>query len=79
MKRIDISDELVQLGTDTGTVHASAMTVDGPRPVRQDRSHVTTTKPGGSELELVEPELWFRFCPPAADALAQAIQRRLQA
>ena len=32
-----------------------------------------------SELELVEPELWFRFCPPAADALAQAIQRRLQA
>ena len=30
-----------------------------------------------SELELVEPELWFRFHPAAADLLAQAVQRRL--
>jgi glutathione synthase/RimK-type ligase-like ATP-grasp enzyme len=26
-----------------------------------------------SELELIEPELWFRFCPQAADRLADAI------
>lgn len=25
------------------------------------------------ELELIEPELWFRFCPEAADVLAEAI------
>ena len=30
-----------------------------------------------SELEMVEPELWFRFHPPAADALAQAVAERL--
>ncbi|TVT76282.1 MAG: hypothetical protein FHP92_09690 [Denitromonas halophila] len=29
------------------------------------------------ELELVEPELFFRFHPPAADALAEAIIKRL--
>jgi glutathione synthase/RimK-type ligase-like ATP-grasp enzyme len=29
------------------------------------------------ELELVEPELFFRFHPPAADALAEAIAERL--
>lgn len=30
-----------------------------------------------SELEMVEPELWFRFHPDAAHRLAQAIQSRL--
>lgn len=30
-----------------------------------------------SELEMVEPELWFRFNPPAAQILARAIQKRL--
>ena len=30
------------------------------------------------ELELVEPELWFRFHPPAADDLANAVIKRLQ-
>jgi len=30
-----------------------------------------------SELEMVEPELWFRFCPEAADVLAQAVKRRV--
>ncbi|MBL8508028.1 MAG: hypothetical protein JNM11_06140, partial [Chitinimonas sp.] len=29
------------------------------------------------ELELIEPELFLRFHPPAADALAAAIARRL--
>lgn len=31
------------------------------------------------ELELVEPELFFRFAPEAADALAEALARRLAA
>lgn len=30
------------------------------------------------ELELVEPELWFRFHPQAADQLAEAVKSRLQ-
>ena len=30
-----------------------------------------------SELEMVEPELWFRFCPHAADVLAKAVLNRL--
>ena len=30
------------------------------------------------ELELVEPELWLRFHPPAADAMAVAIASRIQ-
>lgn len=30
-----------------------------------------------SELEAIEPELWFRFHPPAADRLAEAISRTL--
>jgi len=29
-----------------------------------------------SELELIEPELWFRFFPPAANILAEAIKNR---
>jgi glutathione synthase/RimK-type ligase-like ATP-grasp enzyme len=29
------------------------------------------------ELELIEPELFFRFYPPAADALADALMQRL--
>jgi len=32
-----------------------------------------------SELEMVEPELWFRFCPEAADTLALAVKQRLGA
>lgn len=31
------------------------------------------------ELEMVEPELFFRFHPPAADALAEGLARRLAA
>ena len=29
-----------------------------------------------SELELIEPELWFRFCPEAADVLAEVVIER---
>ena len=31
------------------------------------------------ELEMVEPELFFRYCPAAAEHLARAVHRRLQA
>lgn len=34
-------------------------------------------KPCVSELELIEPELWFRFHPPAARQLARSIARLL--
>ena len=30
-----------------------------------------------SELEMVEPELWFRMCPDAAGVLARAIAEHL--
>jgi glutathione synthase/RimK-type ligase-like ATP-grasp enzyme len=30
-----------------------------------------------SELELIEPELWFRHCPEAANVLAKAIRKKL--
>jgi glutathione synthase/RimK-type ligase-like ATP-grasp enzyme len=33
--------------------------------------------PAVSELEAIEPELWFRFHPPAADRLAEAISQVL--
>jgi hypothetical protein len=29
------------------------------------------------ELELIEPELWLRLHPPAADALADAVAEHL--
>lgn len=31
-----------------------------------------------SELELIEPEMWFRNCPKAADVLATAITKRIR-
>jgi hypothetical protein len=30
------------------------------------------------ELELIEPELWLRYHPPAAEVLAEAIARALE-
>ena len=82
VKRIDVSDELVQLGTDimercTRLCHDRGWA--SPLYARVDLMRDDNEAWQLSELELVEPELWFRFCPPAADALAQAIQRRLQA
>ena len=82
VKRIDVSDELVQLGpTSWNGARGSAMTVDGPHPLyaRVDLMRDDNEAWRLSELELVEPELWFRFVLPPPDALAQAIQRRFQA
>ena len=82
VKRIDVSDELVQLGTDI-MERCTRLCRDrgwaSPLYARVDLMRDDNEAWRLSELELVEPELWFRFRPPAADALAQAIQRRLQA
>jgi glutathione synthase/RimK-type ligase-like ATP-grasp enzyme len=50
-----------------------------PRPAyaRVDIMEDNTGQPAISELELVEPELFFRFHPPAAAALAREIVRAL--
>ena len=34
-------------------------------------------KPSLSELELIEPELWFRNCPKSAELLAMEIEKLL--
>ncbi len=50
-----------------------------PAPVyaRVDVIKDNYNKPAVSELELIEPELWFRFYPPASDLLADAITEKL--
>ena len=50
-----------------------------PLPVygRVDIITDNNNKPAVGELELIEPELWFRFYPPAADLLADAILQLL--
>lgn len=51
-----------------------------PLPVyaRVDIIWDNNNKPAVSELELTEPELWFRFYPPAADLLADSIVEKLK-
>lgn len=48
-----------------------------PAYARVDVMWDTTGLPVVSELELIEPELWFRHCPEAATALAAAIALRI--
>ena len=50
-----------------------------PKPVyaRVDIIWDNNNKPAVSELELIEPELWFRFYPPSADLFAEAIIQSL--
>jgi len=50
-----------------------------PLPVyaRIDIIWDNNNKPAVSELELIEPELWFRFYPPAADLLADTVIAKL--
>ncbi|MCF6183673.1 MAG: hypothetical protein L3J56_03430 [Bacteroidales bacterium] len=50
-----------------------------PLPVyaRVDIITDNNNKPAIGEIELIEPELWFRFYPPAADLLADAIIKLL--
>ena len=44
-----------------------------PLYARVDIVQDNNNKPSIGELELIEPELWFRFYPPAADLLADAL------
>ncbi|MCF6364665.1 MAG: hypothetical protein L3J35_00530 [Bacteroidales bacterium] len=50
-----------------------------PKPIyaRVDIIFDNNNKPAVGELEMIEPELWFRFYPPAADLFANAISKIL--
>ncbi|MDZ4846153.1 MAG: hypothetical protein SH857_11455 [Chitinophagales bacterium] len=55
-----------------------AMAACHPLPV-YGRVDVITGNDGQSavsEIELIEPEMWFRFYPPAANKMAEAIKKR---
>jgi glutathione synthase/RimK-type ligase-like ATP-grasp enzyme len=56
---------------------AVAACPQAPLYARVDAVHDESGELSLMELELVEPELFFRFHPPAADALAAAIAERL--
>jgi len=51
-----------------------------PLPVysRVDIIKDNNNKPAIGELELIEPELWFRYHPPAADLLADAVYNKIK-
>ena len=55
------------------------VSITDPLPIyaRVDIIRDNNNKPAVSELELIEPELWFRYYPPAADLLADAIISKL--
>lgn len=48
-----------------------------PTYARVDIILDNNNKPAIGELELIEPELWFRFFPPSADLFADAILEKL--
>jgi len=56
-----------------------AMAACDPRPIygRVDMVRDNDGNLAVMELELIEPELWLRFSPPAADVLAEAIANSL--
>lgn len=74
-----------------GTVHAYTPTAqekelalatvraceEAPLYARVDMVNDNNGKPAISELELIEPEMWFRRNEPAADQLAEAIKQKL--
>lgn len=61
------------------TAAEAALAACPGRPLygRVDLTHDAEGSPLVMEVELVEPELWFRYHPPAADALAEALARLL--
>ena len=77
---IELSPELVQTAQnimDKCIQHCEKRGWDAPLYARVDLMRGDHSEWLVSELEMVEPELWFRFCPGAADALAEAIHGRL--
>lgn len=57
--------------------HVVSVCSPAPMYARVDVLLDNEGKPSVSELELIEPELWFRFHPPAADILADKIYKSL--
>ena len=53
--------------------HAVSVCIPLPLYARVDLLRDNTNQLVVSELELIEPELWFRFHPPASDLFAEAI------
>ena len=79
---IDPTPELVQTAQDIMAKcmqHCAKRGWDSPLYARVDLMRGDQGTWLVSELEMVEPELWFRFCPAAADRLANAIHGRLLA
>jgi len=56
-----------------------AVSVCSPMPLygRVDMVRDNSGQLAIMEMELIEPELWFRFHPPAAKALAESLYRTL--
>ncbi|MCH7700355.1 MAG: hypothetical protein IID37_01590 [Planctomycetes bacterium] len=77
------SDELITLSDDEVALARRCMAAvepNGHEPLLYGRVDFLCDDDGRlrlSELELVEPSLFFRHCPTAADALAEALCRRL--
>lgn len=66
-------------GDDELALAARAVAACDPAPLYA-RVDVVRTNDGAlavMELELIEPELWLRLCPAAAERLAEALARRL--
>ena len=57
--------------------HTVSLCRPSPLYARVDLIRDSRSRPLVSELELIEPELWFRLHPPAADRLAEAIVAHL--
>ena len=77
---IDLSPEMVRAAQNIMAKciqHCEKRSWDAPLYARVDLMRGDQGEWLVSELEMVEPELWFRFCPGAADALAKAIHGRL--
>jgi len=69
----DPSDEEIQFAE-----HVAASTVPLPAYARVDVIRDNNDQLAVAELELIEPELWFRFKPEAADLMADAVLSKLE-
>ena len=68
----DPSDEEIEFAE-----HVAAHTSPLPAYARVDVIWDNNDQLAVAELELIEPELWFRFKPEAADLMADAVLREL--
>ncbi len=80
VRRTELSEELSQTALGIMEKTLALCAVKGWAPPLYARVDLMRGAQGNlllSELEMVEPELWFRFSPEAADTLAEAIKIRL--